>query len=142
MKSRKAITPILATLLLIVIAVAAIVVTYAWIMMYMTNASQQAGIRLQKANVSFYGSTDNKRIDIDIVNWGTSDTEIIQVYAGTSLSGLQNQDSASLPAPCNANAAPTTITIVYNWTAGTMYYFKIIAKGQILEPFSETAPAS
>ncbi|MGQ9744095.1 MAG: archaellin/type IV pilin N-terminal domain-containing protein, partial [Candidatus Bathycorpusculaceae bacterium] len=38
LKSKKAISPILATLLLIVIAVAAIVVTYAWIMTYMTSA--------------------------------------------------------------------------------------------------------
>jgi len=35
LKSKKAISPILATLLLIVIAVAAIVVTYAWVMTYM-----------------------------------------------------------------------------------------------------------
>ncbi len=41
-KSRKAISPILATLLLVVIAVAAIVVTYAWIMTYMGNASHQS----------------------------------------------------------------------------------------------------
>lgn len=37
--STKAISPILATLLLIVIAVAAIVVTYAWITTYMSSAT-------------------------------------------------------------------------------------------------------
>ena len=43
LKSKKAISPILATLLLIVIAVAAIVVTYAWITTFMGSAAQQTG---------------------------------------------------------------------------------------------------
>lgn len=47
-QSEKAISPILATLLLVVIAVAAIVVTYAWIMTYMSSAGEQAGIMLTK----------------------------------------------------------------------------------------------
>jgi archaeal flagellin N-terminal-like domain len=47
-KSKKAISPILATLLLIVIAVAAIVVTYAWLMTYMSSAGEQAGVFLKK----------------------------------------------------------------------------------------------
>jgi flagellin-like protein len=38
--SKKAISPILATLLLVVIAVSAIVVTYAWMTTYMGNATQ------------------------------------------------------------------------------------------------------
>ncbi|HEY4674981.1 MAG TPA: archaellin/type IV pilin N-terminal domain-containing protein, partial [Candidatus Bathyarchaeia archaeon] len=54
LRSKKAISPILATLLLIVIAVAAIVVTYAWIMTYMSSAGQQAGVQIYKGNVRFY----------------------------------------------------------------------------------------
>ncbi|MGB9778860.1 MAG: archaellin/type IV pilin N-terminal domain-containing protein, partial [Candidatus Bathyarchaeales archaeon] len=53
LKSKKAISPILATLLLIVIAVAAIVVTYAWIMTYMSNAGTQASVILYKENISW-----------------------------------------------------------------------------------------
>jgi hypothetical protein len=139
--SKKAITPILATLLLIVIAVGAIVVTYAWVMMYLNNAGRQAGIRLTKANVRFYGSANDK-IDIDIANEGTSDTQITQVYVGTSPSALQSITSPSLPQPCVAGAAPARITINYNWTLGATYYFKIIASGQILEPWSELAPTT
>ena len=52
-KSKKAISPILATLLLIVIAVAAIVVTYAWLTTYMDSTTQQAGVLPYKANVNF-----------------------------------------------------------------------------------------
>jgi len=141
LKSKKAITPILATLLLIVIAVAAIVVTYAWVMTYMTSAGQQAGVMLYKANVNFYeGGT---KIDIDIGNSGTSNTQIIQVYIGISSTNLQNKTTTpALPLPL-ATGSIVRVTITFNWTPGTTYYFKIIpAAGQQALPFQEQAPTS
>ncbi|MGQ9506933.1 MAG: archaellin/type IV pilin N-terminal domain-containing protein [Candidatus Bathycorpusculaceae bacterium] len=144
LKSKKAISPILATLLLIVIAVAAIVVTYAWIMTYMTSAGTQAGVILYKANVRFYDDGGTKKIDIDVGNSGTSDTQIIQVYIGTSSATLQNQTtSPSLPVSLAAGQI-VRLTVVYDWTAGTTYYFKIIpsAGQQSLGPFPEQAPTS
>ena len=142
LKSKKAISPILATLLLIVIAVAAIVVTYAWIMTYMSSAGHQAGIMPYKANVNFYGDT-TKKIDIDVGNSGTSDTEIIKIYVGTSLGNLVEQTpTQTIPIPLAAGDI-ATVTIDCNWTAGATYYFKIACSGvqQPLE-FPEQAPSS
>lgn len=140
LKSRKAISPILATLLLIVIAVAAIVVTYAWIMTYMTGAGQQAGVRLFKLNVNFYTQNGTK-IDIDVGNSGTSDTQIILFYAGISSTTLQNQTTTpTLPAALRAGSTQR-ITINYNWTGGVTYYFKVVSSaGQTLE-WPEQAPS-
>ncbi len=143
LKTKKAISPILATLLLIVIAVAAIVVTYAWIMTYMSSAGQQAGVILYKANVRFYEDGE-KKIDIDVGNSGTSDTQIIQVYIGTSSTNLENQTTTpSLPVSLAAGSI-VRLTVTYNWTAGNTYYFKIIpsAGQQPLGPFPEQAPTS
>jgi flagellin-like protein len=142
-KSKKGITPILATLLLIVIAVAAIVVTYAWIMTYMSNAGRQAGVRLYKANVSWDQNRPPSKIYIDIGNSGTSDTQIILVYFGTSPSNLQNYTSPSFPLACNAGAAPVTINVNYNWTIGSTYYFKVLSSsGQYIDTWAEQAPVS
>ena len=143
-KTRKAISPILATLLLIVIAVAAIVVTYAWVMTYMGNAGQQAGVILYKGNVRFY--ENGTKIDIDIGNSGTSDTEITQVYFGTSASNMQNQTTnPTLPAPLAAKAT-TRITISNTtnlWSPGTTYYFKVVtSSGQMLPAWPEQSPNS
>ena len=142
LRSRKAISPILATLLLIVIAVAAIVVTYAWVMTYMSSAGQQAGVMIYKANCKFYteGSTD--KIDIDIGNSGTSDTKIAKIYVGTS-SGTRAEQTPTQTLPLSLTAGSiVTVTIYYNWTAGTAYYFRILSSsGQALE-FPEQAPAS
>ena len=141
LKSRKAISPILATLLLIVIAVAAIVVTYAWIMTYMTGAGQQAGVRLFKLNVNFYTQDSTKKIDIDVGNSGPSDTQIILFYAGISSTTLQNQTTTpTLPAALRAGSTQR-ITINYNWTGGATYYFKVVSSaGQTLE-WPEQAPS-
>ncbi len=140
LKSRKAISPILATLLLIVIAVAAIVVTYAWIMTYMGSAGQQAGIILFKSNVNFYTEGSTKKIAIDVGNSGKSNTQIIKVYVGTSSTNMQNQTtSPSLPISLAGESTVTT-TVNYNWTTGATYHFRIIASsGQALD-FPEQAP--
>lgn len=137
-KSRKAISPILATLLLVVIAVAAIVVTYAWVMTYMNNAGRQAGVILYKANVNFDASTV-KKIDVDVGNSGTSDTQITRLYVGTSISTLQNQTMT----PVTLLAGGTQrITVDYNWTAGTTYHFKVLSvSGQSLD-WPEQAPTT
>ena len=140
-KSRKGISPILATLLLIVIAVAAIVVTYAWIMTYLTSAGEQAGVRLFKANINFGGG--GTTIQIDVGNSGDSDTEIVRIYIGPELNDLteQSQTSPALPAPLNAGSI-TSITVNYNWTVSSSYAFRIISStGQYIE-FPEQAPAS
>jgi flagellin-like protein len=135
LKSNKAISPILATLLLVVIAVAAIVVTYAWIMTYMAHTTGQAGVVLYKANVNFYGN--GTKIDIDVGNSGTSDTRIIQVYVGLSSSAMDNQTIT--PVSLNADSVQR-ITVEYSWQNGVTYYFKVLTStGQSL-PWSEQAP--
>ena len=135
-RSRKAISPILATLLLIVIAVAAIVVTYAWIMTYMGGL--QRDVRLFKAQVNFKGNGTN--IDIDIGNSGSTSTTIIKVYVGTSETNMPEQ-TPTQPLPITLpGKGIVTITLNYNWTKGQTYYFKIISPDQTLPSWSEQAP--
>ena len=146
LKSKKAITPILATLLLIVIAVAAIVVTYAWIMTYMGGLGQQAGVMLKKENVRFYGTpTDAAKnlTDFTVGNTGTSNTQILRIYIGNSsgnlidLANSSNIVTGGMPLDGESAATihvtwPNALATV--WEAGKIYYFKIIpAQGQYLE---------
>jgi flagellin-like protein len=145
MKSRKAISPILATLLLIVIAVAAIVVTYAWIMTYMGGLGQQAGVSLKKENIRFYGlpsDSAKNRTDFTVGNSGTTNTEIMRIYVGTSSGNLLDltiYSDIGSGKTLSAESA-TTITVTWpnalanEWEAGRTYYFKVVpAQGQYLE---------
>lgn len=137
LKSKKGISPILATLLLIVIAVAAIIVTYAWVMTYMGTQTAAAGALVTKENVRWYGApttSAHNRTDIVIRNIGTSTVKVVQVYMGTSPSNL-----APITAYCTAGINATfdpqkTVTIAIQWpissigntyTVGTTYYFNI-----------------
>jgi flagellin-like protein len=137
LQSKKAISPILATLLLIVIAVAAIVITYAWITTYMGTATQQAGFIPYKANVNFVNAT---HITIDVGNSGTSSGQIVQVYIGTSATTLDSQTTTpSLPKSITAGTIES-FTVTLTWTAGETYYFKVVPNSGAALSFTEQAP--
>ncbi len=128
LKSKRAISPILATLLLVVIAVAAIVVTYAWVMTYMNGLTSQAGVFLSE-NAVYWPSSST--IKVDVQNTGTSDATIGAVYIGTSASNLDRQTGLVYDPPNGAVAAQggiVSITISYSWSNGTMYYFRVVPK--------------
>lgn len=140
-RSKKAISPILATLLLIVIAVAAIVVTYAWLTTYMNSTTGQAGVIPYKANVNFEDNAGIKSITIDIGNSGTSNTQIVAVYIGTSESTTEGViTSPTTPIALNAGTIES-FDVEYNWTAGDNYYFRVVPEvGQLALTFQEQAP--
>jgi hypothetical protein len=101
-------------------------------------AIMRAGVVLYKANVNF----ETGKINIDIGNSGASNTQIIQVYFGTSTT-LQNVTTTQKLPVSLAAGSIVRLTITYTWTAGTTYYFKIIpAAGQQALTFQEQAPTS
>jgi flagellin-like protein len=138
-RSKKAISPILATLLLIVIAVAAIVITYAWITTYMGTTTQQAGFIPYKANVNFIDETP-KKIAIDIGNSGTSSGQIVQVYVGTSAAQLDSKTTDPSTPITIAAGTIKSFNVTYPWTAGETYYFKVVPNSGAALSFTEQAP--
>lgn len=129
-KCRKAISPILATLLLIVIGVAAIIITYAWTTTYAEEFTPH------KANVAF---TSGKML-IDIGNSGTSNGEIAQVYVGNSTSAMISQSTDPvLPKAIEAGAIQQ-FTVAYAWVSGATYHFKVVPSRGTTLSFTEQAP--
>jgi len=141
LKSKKGISPILATLLLIVIAVAAVIVTYAWVMTFTGSTTSQAGAaNLTPENVRFYDS-GGKKIEIVVRNSGTESAEVVEVYRGTSSSDLQQISVTYNPSSQMINAGESLkITFSYGWSSGTRYYFKVVTEEGFSLPFSEEAP--
>jgi flagellin-like protein len=147
LNSKKAISPILATLLLIVIAVAAIVVTYAWITTYMGSATQQAGVILYPENVRF--DEDEGKTIITVGNSGTSDTRIVRVWLGNSSSTMIDVTSDTDIAGAGTSLSASDVAdieiswpndVASAWQPGENYYFRIVPNsGQFLE-FPEQAP--
>jgi flagellin-like protein len=139
-KSKEGISPILATLLLIVIAVAAVIVTYAWVMTFTTSTTSKAGAVLSVENTRFYNSSGLK-VDITIRNSGTADAKIVGVYNGTSSTNLAKTTATVSYNPTTQMAVAggsLTITLSsFTWTTGTTYYFKVVTDAGQSLPFNE-----
>lgn len=154
--SKKGISPILATLLLIVIAVAAVIITYAWVLTFTTSQTQQAGAVLALENVRYYDSTGTakNRTDIVIRNTGTADAKISAVYWSSSgysdLQLLTLTTDYTLSSSTISAQSSSTVTILWGadgttgaaWSVSTTYYYKVVMEsGQYLE-FSKKSAAA
>jgi flagellin-like protein len=140
-KSKEGISPILATLLLIVIAVAAVIVTYAWVMTFTTSTTSKAGAVLSLENTRFYNSSGVLKVDIMIRNSGTADAKIVDVFNGTSSTNLAKTTATATYTPSTAIAVAggsLTITLSpFAWVTGTTYYFKVVTDAGLSLPFNE-----
>ena len=76
--SRKGITPILATLLLIVIAVGAVIITYAWVLTFTTTQTTTAGKMIKYDSATINATSD--MVTVHVRNWGTEDVTLDKVY--------------------------------------------------------------
>ena len=140
LKSKEGISPILATLLLIVIAVAAVIVTYAWVMTFTSSTTGQAGAVLTVENVRYHNSSGLK-VDITIRNSGTADAKVAEVYQGTSSSNLQPVSPVTYDPPTQMvdTGSSLKMTFALDWQDGTRYYFKVVTEAAQELPFSEEA---
>ena len=108
--NRRAVSPVIATLLLIAIAVAASVVTYTWVMSMTQNQSQQSQTSVKIDLVNFDSTTT---ADIEFRNTGSIAATIDVVYTFKG-DALKDTDTADL-----VISAGTTDT--YTITAHTTF---------------------
>ncbi|HDQ06876.1 MAG TPA: hypothetical protein ENN36_09205 [Candidatus Bathyarchaeota archaeon] len=142
LKSKKGISPILATLLLIVIAVAAVIVTYAWVMTFTGSTTSQGSVMLKVDNVRFYTQGEIPRIEIVVRNTGTADATVDTVYVGETSSNLVEHTNILYSGGSPVVTAGSTLTITlrnYAWEDGEMYYFNIATKEGFSLPFPAEA---
>lgn len=128
LRSKKGISPILATLLLIVIAVAAIIVTYAWVMTFTASQTGKAGQFLRISNINW---ADPSKIVVDIINSGTDEATILKVYLGSSPTTRTEQTSVSYSPTTkivSADGGTIQINITTSWSSGTTYYFSFLSE--------------
>jgi len=135
LKSKKGISPILATLLLIVIAVAAVIVTYAWVMTFTGSQTQQAGVFLTKENISWASGS----ITVVIRNTGTANGKVMAAYLGTSSVNLTPVTMSPTSGTVNAGSS-ASFTLTETWASNTRYYFKFATDTPATLEFSEQSP--
>jgi CTP:molybdopterin cytidylyltransferase MocA len=125
-----------------VIAVAAVIVTYAWVMTFTSTQTQQAGVILVEENIAWPSSTT---IQVTIRNTGTSNAKIVSAYQGTDSNNLAvvSDVNPSLPQNVNAGQSTTlTLTLSSAWSTNTMYYFKFATDTPAVLQFGQKSPSA
>ena len=147
LRSKKGISPILATLLLIVIAVAAIIITYAWVMTFMGAQTTAGGTILGVENV--YWNDTSETTNIVVKNIGTSDAKIVRLYIGESATDLTPVTAYTDLDTGKLLPVGEVVTVVLtwpnalatSWSNGETYYFEVAPEtGKEME-FTWRAPS-
>jgi flagellin-like protein len=137
-KSKEGISPILATLLLIVIAVAAVVVTYAWVMTFTGAQTGRAGKMIEFDSAVINATSDI--LTVYVRNTGTEQVTLDKVYIdGTDRTIFVTEPTGFPTAGCSL-PVDDVVTITLNgtaaeldFTAGSTYKVKVSGPGVFWE---------
>jgi len=132
-RNAKAISPIIATLLLIAIAVVAALVTYAWVMGYIGFQTSKTGSAIQIQSVDFAG----KYVYVENIGTGTvSFTDPCVYINGAEVTGT----GATGNAIQSGSTVQLSIASYGTFTSGTSYTIKVTSTGGTFNQITETAP--
>jgi flagellin-like protein len=134
-KSKKALSPVVASIILIAVTVAVSVVVAAWMggmsLGLMGNAEQ-----LKVTNVQFNVADPTNTITISVQNNGGADATISKLYINGQSVALINLDTDTL-----IKGAITDVTITYAWTASTSYELKFTTAAGNNVAYTQVSPA-
>jgi flagellin-like protein len=131
MKNKKAISPVLAVLLMIAVAVAAALITYAWVMTYLSSTTSRAGHAIQIQSVAFTGTTAT----VYTQNVGDGTVILTDAYVDGLLDAAATKTPATLP-------EGITSTVVMNgaFSSGNDYKLKVVCEDGTFTEGSYTMP--
>jgi flagellin-like protein len=142
---RRGVSPVIATLLLIVIAVAAAVLTYVWVTGYIgrTTSTAETG-QLQeriKINAVSVTGTTAKTVTASVANIGDLDVSITAAYVLTS-NGTTVCGGALTPAVPLSKGTITDVTVSNSCTltSGKVYIAKVVTSKGTEATYTFTAP--
>ncbi|MGD9131834.1 MAG: DUF2341 domain-containing protein [Candidatus Bathyarchaeota archaeon] len=130
LRSKRAISPILASLLLIVIVVAAGIAAYAWIQGYAGSQTSTASSFFVIENVHWDRAGN---IDITVRNTGSVGITIDKVYVDGL--GYSVEETVSV-------GDSEIVTIAYAWVSGEKYELKVVEKSGLMAENTFKAPSS
>jgi len=144
---RKAVSPVIATLLLIVIAVAAAVLTYIWVTGYMgTIAPRETPTQLkERIKIDAVSVTTGGIVKIYVSNIGDTDTQIVGGYVLTESYTAECGDGTtsitiSPSSTINPGGTATVSISGCSLTSGETYIAKVSAKGGAEATYPFKAP--
>ena len=125
--NRKGISPIIAVLLLVIIAVAAAILTYLWVLGYIGTVQQQGGTEALQERIKIEGvSYDGSALTVYIRNIGDVQTTIDAIYVFDSTGTLAADPVTGLNmtlTPGDVNSGQISVTL----QNGMTYVVKVVS---------------
>jgi flagellin-like protein len=143
-RKRKAISPLIATLLLIAIAVAASVLTYSWVMSMVGSQSAQAQTQL-RIDTATWDPIVKTQVALLIRNTGSTSAQVESVSIRINTAGSPNLVWAA-PSSSSSLDVGKTITLIaapvgFTWVASTSYVIRVTATTGFYYELVATTPA-
>jgi flagellin-like protein len=137
LKSKKALSPVVAAIILIAVTVAVSIAVAVWMGSLSFNFMNTEN--LQITNVAFSGATDNA-INVTVLNTGTTDVTIVScTVTGLGAGGAGTIDTPDPALIGEGESEDLDITLAGTWTAGNLYNIELLSsKGN---KFTYTATA-
>ena len=133
-KNAKALSPVVASIILIAVTVAVSVVVAAW----MGGMSIGLMGNAEQVSVTNVDLTSRSVIQITMTNTGGAAAEITAFYINTQAVALGSLNATAIA----KGTTPTTVTVTFDTTVSTNYNFKITtAKGNTIA-YSATSPSA
>lgn len=142
LKAKKGISTIIAVLLMIVISVAAAVITYIWVMGYLggtMSGIEQAG---EQGNIMIDSVANSSATEIEVIvrNIGDIEVTVDKVYVngfdasftGTAAIGLESSTTLTATIPSSVGSA---------WSPGTQYTVKVVCTDGAPATYPWTCPS-
>jgi len=140
LQKRKGISPLIATLLLIAIAVAASVLTYSWVMSMIGSQSGQAQTQVRIDSVTY---TDENTVTVAIRNTGSIDATVESVWVRPNTAGSTwYKAEVSVTAQVGKAVDATCALIDPDLIVNTSYVFRVTTTTGFYYEFISTTPAT
>jgi len=118
LKSRKALSPVVASIILIAVTVAVSIAVAAWMGALTFSFMGTEQLRISKITWTWSGTATLRTFTISVNNTGTKDLTINQILVNYGTSGVTQP--ASLPKILKASES-AVLTVTYAYTNGTNY---------------------
>ena len=136
-KSKKALSPVVAAIILIAVTVAVSIAVAAW-MGALTFGFMGGSEQVKIVGVQFTNSTGTPQIKVTLQNTGTADVVITSAKVGdTVINDITVNPDSTVEAGTSA-----TVTFNYDWEAGKSYNVGVVTKAGNVFTYYATAPSS
>ena len=141
-KSKKALSPVVASIILIAVTVAVSIAVAAWMGALTIGFMGTEEIKI--TSVKFQGATPDKTMNVTLTNTGTTDVTISELWVnGAQQSGMtywETDGAVEDDAVIGKNSA-MTVQVDYPWAAGSSYNIQLKSTKGNTFPYTANAPS-